>query len=109
MPSGSGKTLVGLGVLEALTGLTEGVALVVVPRKAFLDQTLSFYRDHSNTFFDNGEGNVLIVASDFSDASVKRTTDANEIANFVSQKGPRLLLSLDALLKITILELRQTV
>ncbi|KAJ1453802.1 P-loop containing nucleoside triphosphate hydrolase protein, partial [Pelagophyceae sp. CCMP2097] len=93
LPSGAGKTLVGLWVLEALTPPT-GVALVVLPRRALIEQTLRSYRDHSTRFLVDG-ASVLVVASDCSDKSVRCTTDATEIAHFLAEahRGPRLLLS----------------
>ncbi|KAJ1450647.1 P-loop containing nucleoside triphosphate hydrolase protein, partial [Pelagophyceae sp. CCMP2097] len=93
LPSGAGKTLVGLWVLEALTP-PAGVALVVLPRRALIEQTLRSYRDHSTRFFADG-ASVLVVASDCSEKNVRCTTDAIEIAQFLAEprRGPRLLLS----------------
>jgi predicted helicase len=93
LPSGAGKTLVGLWVVEALSS-NSSVVLVVLPRKALIEQTLRSYREHSTRFFADG-ASVLVVASDCSDKSVRCTTDAAEIAQFLAEpcRGPKLVLS----------------
>ena len=84
LPTGSGKTAVGLWTLESVLAVApERAALVCTPTLPLVDQTLDAYRRESAAMRD-GRTRLLVVASKCASTDVQTTTEPREIARFLA-------------------------
>ena len=98
MACGTGKTLTGLWIAEALRANT---ILVVLPSLLLLSKTLTYWLTHSNESFSylpvcsdetvSKSEDVIKLSS--SELSFPSTTDASEITSFVRVAGKKVIFS----------------
>ncbi|GMH75873.1 hypothetical protein TrRE_jg3375 [Triparma retinervis] len=93
MPGGSGKTFVGMKVIEKRLGVEDGVVVVCVPTLTLLEQTLRAYKIYMEEDALDWENDVLCVGSKMSFEDVKLTTKREHVEAFCGEGGRKLILA----------------